>query len=164
MKAGANALPGCYPERIITLGKITFRAACQRHKYRKLGYGFSGNEIISSRDLLIHALQSYPSGILWGVAAPPVSEIGELASNAISLAGTREAFDKAKGFIFLSTQGRSPELQAQLIRPLFFGKPFNNAFKEAQNIAQARASARNLQGRSRYKTEPAPARRQSAPP
>ncbi|HHK74520.1 MAG TPA: HAD-IIA family hydrolase [Rhizobiales bacterium] len=184
LNVGESAIPGA-PERIRQLrekGKTLFvltNAATLSsrkgpEKYRKFGFQFSLNEIISSRDLLISALADYPAGMIWGVAAPPVSNIEELAPGTALLSKESRVFDEADGFIFLSSQDWSFDLQDRMaqalktrarpllvgnpdlvaprenglsrepghfaheiadktgISPLFYGKPFANAFEEAR--------------------------------
>ncbi len=183
LNVGETAIPGA-PECIKALrdaGKTLFvltnAATHPSHngpeKYRHFGYDFAQDEIISSRDLLCSALKSHPTDMLWGVAAPAISQLEKLPVKTTSLAQDKNAFENADGFIFLSSQGWTPAMQAELIRslrnnprpllvgnpdlvaprenglsqepghfthliadetgisPLFYGKPFGNAFDEA---------------------------------
>ncbi len=190
LNIGETAIPGA-PECIKTLrrcGKILFvltnAATHPSHKgpkkYRRFGYDFALEEIISSRDLLCSALASYKPDMRWGVAAPAIAELQKLPVKTTCLAQDKGAFENVDGFIFLSSQGWSPELQGELIQnlrqnprpllvgnpdlvaprenglsqepghfahliadetgiePLFYGKPFGNAFKEAKSRLSAR--------------------------
>ena len=190
LNVGETAIPGA-PECIKTLrdaGKTLFvltnAATHPSHngpeKYRRFGYDFTQDEIISSRDLLCSALASYPPDMLWGVAAPAISQLEKLPAKTISLTHDKNAFKDAGGFIFLSSQGWNPALQVELgkslrenprpllvgnpdlvaprenglsqepghfahliadetgTEPLFYGKPFGNAFAEVTKRLAAR--------------------------
>ncbi|MGI9480566.1 MAG: HAD-IIA family hydrolase [Hyphomicrobiaceae bacterium] len=107
-------------------------------KYRKLGFGFERREIISSRELLATAVAQFDPTMTWGIAAPPASEVDEFGLKAILLDPDDGSVSRADGFILLSSQTWSPELQACLTialcdrpRQLLVGNPDLAAPREA---------------------------------
>ncbi len=99
-------------------------------KYAQLGFTFRREEIISSRQVLAHALQNFNSDMLWGVAAPPVAEIAELPCQGQELGADPELYEACDGFILLSSQGWTLERQGLLTRavsahprPVLVGNP-----------------------------------------
>ncbi len=141
-------------------------------KYTQLGFQFEVAEIISSREVLSDGLRFFDGEMRWGVAAPLQSNTDELPGRCHSLDNDQAGFDYANGFILLSSQGWTPQLQSMLtgaltrqprpvlvgnpdivapregglslepgayahqiadalgVEPVFYGKPFGNAFAE----------------------------------
>lgn len=99
-------------------------------KYAKLGFDFSIDEIVSSREVLQRSLAAYDQGMLWAIAAPVTSEIDEFDIRAERLATDERLFSAADGFILLSSAEWSSEMQDLLLRslrqrrrPLLVGNP-----------------------------------------
>ena len=99
-------------------------------KYEKLGFDFSREEIVSSREVLQSSLASYDPEMLWAIAAPEASEIGEFGINAKRLATAENLFSAADGFILLSSSGWNTASQNLLCsslqerpRPVLVGNP-----------------------------------------
>ena len=149
----------------VPLGKLV-------HKYTQLGFQFEASEIISSREVLAGGLRCFDGEMRWGVAAPLQSNIDELPGRCHRLDTETAGFNYADGFILLSSQGWTLELQSMLaealagqprpvlvgnpdivapregglslepgayahqiadalgVEPVFYGKPFGNAFAE----------------------------------
>lgn len=149
----------------VPLGKLVL-------KYAQLGFQFEPREIVSSREVLAGGLRSFDGEMRWGVAAPIQSHVDELAGRCHSLDNAMDGFDYSDGFILLSSQDWTPELQSMLtaalarqprpvlvgnpdivapregglslepgayahevadmleVEPVFYGKPFGNAFAE----------------------------------
>ncbi len=98
-------------------------------KYRRLGYRFCEDDIISSRATLKLALEKMRQGY-WGVMAADCSKIEELQVKSIILKNNSADFDKVCGFILLSSLQWTNENQALLIeslrnnpRPVIVGNP-----------------------------------------
>jgi HAD superfamily hydrolase (TIGR01450 family) len=99
-------------------------------KYAKLGFSFGISEIISSRQVLCEGFSRFGEDMVWGVAAPPEAQIEELPVRCRPLCLQSASFDDCDGFVLLSSQDWTPELQvtlsAELIqrpRPLLVGNP-----------------------------------------
>jgi len=98
-------------------------------KLHRLGFDFTPQEIITSRDALKAALALEPPRN-WGVMAARNSQIDELGIDAHILGDAAEDYDAADGFILLGsgdwTAARQGHLTASLIRtprPVFVGNP-----------------------------------------
>ena len=155
---------------VILTNAATVPLAQLVHKYTRLGFQFQASEIVSSREVLASGLRLFDSEMRWGVAAPHQSNIDELPARCHSLHNDQLGFDYSDGFMLLSSQGWTPELQSMLsdaletqarpvlvgnpdivapregglslepgayahqiadvlgVEPVFYGKPFNNAF------------------------------------
>ncbi|MEO9873393.1 MAG: HAD-IIA family hydrolase [Anderseniella sp.] len=100
------------------------------HKYVQLGFQFEADEIISSREVLADGLRRFDNEMRWGVAAPLRSNIDELPGRCHRLDTDTAGFDYSDGFILLSSQDWTVELQAMLAdalagqpRPVLVGNP-----------------------------------------
>ncbi|MDY3330437.1 MAG: HAD-IIA family hydrolase [Pelistega sp.] len=98
-------------------------------KYSKLGFDFSIDEIVSSRDALASYLQTHPAHH-YGVTAPIGTKLEDLNGSFVNLIETPSAMDKVEGILLLSSQDWTTELQQQLVqsllakpRPLLLGNP-----------------------------------------
>ncbi|MGI9386806.1 MAG: TIGR01459 family HAD-type hydrolase, partial [Methyloligellaceae bacterium] len=83
----------------------TVPLAALEQKYSALGFNFTSDEIVSSREVLAKGLVNYAAVSQWGVAAPESSNIDELPISGHLLTDTSEAFDQSEGFIVLSSAG-----------------------------------------------------------
>lgn len=86
-------------------------------KYRRLGFDFSMNEIVTSRDTLIDHLAGGPLR-QWGVLAPPGSDLSDLPGDCVNLNEDAEALDRVDGFILLAAAGWHDERHRQLVEAL----------------------------------------------
>jgi HAD superfamily hydrolase (TIGR01450 family) len=115
---------------VLTNG-ASFPATEAQKKYRQLGFNFSLDNIVASRDALAHGLQksSAPQG-LWGVMASPGSQVNTLAINSVSLGEEPSTYQQVDGFILLGASHWSAK-QQQLLqqsleqkpRPVWVGNP-----------------------------------------
>lgn len=106
-------------------------------KYRKLGFRFDLENVVSSRDVLAAALADHPVQH-WGVMAARHSQIDRLPVSASLLDLNLKTYDAAGGFLLLSTTEWSDEQQALLRaslaqnpRPVLVGNPDIVAPREA---------------------------------
>jgi HAD superfamily hydrolase (TIGR01450 family) len=139
LNVGKRGVPGA-PERIAALraaGKrvivltngATHPAAQSVERYRGLGFDFTRDEIVSSRDALARAMAGRQDRC-WGFAATEVSAIGELAANSLRLRDDPAEYDAVDGFVLLATgdwnRARHDLLLASLRtrpRPVLVGNP-----------------------------------------
>ena len=139
LNVGDTAIPGAV-ERMAALrvaGKrllvvsnsASFPTPVSAEKYRSLGFDFTDDEVVSSRDALKVRLQTQPP-ILWGVAGMRSSELEELGVDAVLLEDDPKLYQRAEGFILLSAgewndarQTLLVEAIAQDMRPVFVGNP-----------------------------------------
>ncbi|WP_170379862.1 HAD-IIA family hydrolase [Ruegeria atlantica] len=85
--------------------RILSNAASYNHqgataKFQKLGMQVDADEIVTSRDA---ALANLNDG-LWGCIASPSDDLTDILSETIRLEADQADFDRADGFLFLSTE------------------------------------------------------------
>ena len=114
---------------VLTNG-ATFDESAALEKYRRLGFAFEPQQIVSSRALLHGALSKFPDRFHWGVAAAPQSNLEALPGDLRLLADDRAAYEEADGFVLLSSlfwnMARQDLLVASLSdkpRPVLVGNP-----------------------------------------
>ena len=147
LNVGETAIPGA-PERVAALqssGKrvlVVTNSASQtpdaaRAKYRRLGFDFAPEDVVSSREALKRALADEPERI-WGCMAPPSAGLDELGVRTRLLQDDPELYDDADGFILLGSAGwtaaRQDLLETALrrrARPVLVGNPDIVAPREA---------------------------------
>jgi HAD superfamily hydrolase (TIGR01450 family) len=139
LNVGKRGVPGA-PERVAALraaGKRVFvltngashPVAQSVERYRGLGFEFTRDEIVSSRDALARAMANRQDRC-WGFAATEVSAIGDLAANSLRLRDDPAEYDAVDGFVLLATgdwnRARHDLLLASLRtrpRPVLVGNP-----------------------------------------
>ena len=128
LNVGESGIPGA-PDVVATLqsmGKATIvitnagsvDKSILLSKYRKLGYQFNADQVITSRDQLCVGLKNYSSLINWGVAAPEWSSIDLIGPNLNLLDDDVQSYTQADGFIFLGSHQWNQDRQALMIRSL----------------------------------------------
>ena len=140
LNEGDGPVPGA-PERIASLqqaGKrvmvltngATFSAAKSLQKYAGFGYDFALRDVVASRNVLAANLQGHDAAFNWGVAAIPEANIADFGVNFHLLGEDDDAYDRADGFILLSSLGWNMELHNKMLRslndnprPLYVGNP-----------------------------------------
>lgn len=147
LNVGETAIPGA-PERVAALqraGKrvlVLTNSASQTpeaalRKYRRLGFDFAPEDVVSSRDALKTGLAGWPERE-WGCMAPASAGIEELGVAVRLLEDAPAPYDQAEGFILLGSAGWTPARQAMLEdalrrrpRPVLVGNPDIVAPREA---------------------------------
>lgn len=123
-------------------------------KYARLGFDFCDTEIVSSRDVLRHALRDYETGMVWGVVAPDASLPGDLGIDHCLLEASKPVPETVDGIIFLSSQNLDRNLLDRCARrleirpcPLLVGNPDLVAPREAGFSMEPGAFAHDLADR-----------------
>ncbi len=158
---------------IVLTNAASYPRAAAVHKFARLGFDFTADEIVSSRDVAASSLRGLHPGVRWAAVAAAGDDFADLPVSAESLIDTPGALGRAGGVLFLSSArwdadrqdrlvqalGRrpvpvvcaNPDLVAPRdtglsvepgtfahdvadrtgIRPVFFGKPFPDAFDAA---------------------------------
>jgi glycerol-1-phosphatase len=147
LNVGETAIPGA-PERVAALqgaGKrvlVLTNSASQAPdaglaKYRRLGFDFAPEDIVSSRDALKRALGGRPERD-WACMAPRSAGIEELGVPVRLLENAPEPYERADGIILLGSAGWTPGRQEKLesalrrrSRPVLVGNPDIVAPREA---------------------------------
>ncbi len=139
LNIGTEVVPGA-PERITELreaGKrlivltngASYPARHTAERYRRLGFDFTPDEIVSSRDALTRAMAGRQEK-RWAFAAIEESATAEIAQQALRLRDDPAVYEAADGFILLSTGDWSRARQQLLLtslmartRPVLVGNP-----------------------------------------
>jgi len=139
LNVGTRVVPGA-PERITALraaGKrlivltngASYPATRTVQRYRRLGFDFTPEEVVSSRDALAGAMAGRRE-LLWGFAAIEASAIGELTQAGVRLGDDPAQYDAVDGFVLLSTGDWNRARQDLLLgslrarpRPVLVGNP-----------------------------------------
>lgn len=148
LNVGEAAIPGA-PERVADLqaaGKrvmvLTNTASVPQSalvaKYRRMGYAFAPQDVISSRQILLAQLGMIPRA-RWGLMLPEGAGVADLGNRTLIPLGDEEAaYAGAEGFLLLGSGGwtepRQSRLEAALRsrpRPVWVGNPDIVAPREA---------------------------------
>jgi len=139
LNVGKRGVPGA-PGRVAALraaGKRVFvltngasyPATRTVERYRGLGFDFTREEVVSSRDALARAMINRQD-LRWGFAAIEASAIGELAQAGVLLGDDPAQYDAVDGFVLLGTGGWNRARQDLLLaslrarpRPVLVGNP-----------------------------------------
>lgn len=99
--------------------RVLSNAASYNHagaveKFRKLGLNIRSNEIITSRDAALAALDDR----VWGCIAAPADDLSDIPGKTVRLGDDQTLYDQAEGFLFLSSDTWSLFRQAVLRQTL----------------------------------------------
>ena len=113
---------------VLTNG-ASFPAPVSLAKYRRFGFDFAAENVISSRDILVAALANYPP-MKWAAMAPKGAQLETLGVDAVYLGDDQAIYDQAEGFLFVGSGEWTDARQAMLVqsltknpRPLLVGNP-----------------------------------------
>lgn len=103
--------------------RILSNAASYNHlgataKFQKLGMQVGADEIVTSRDAALANLND----VLWGCIASPSDDLTDIPAEVIRLDTDRADFDRADGFLFLSTETWK-ESQQEILRDSLVSNP-----------------------------------------
>lgn len=128
LNVGDTAIPGAVA-RIADLrarGKrlcvLTNAASYTRRgaldKYRRLGFDFTAEEVVTSRDVAGVRLGAILPEGLWGAISAQGDDLADVPARMGSVIDDPALFDRADGFVFLSSVRWTPALHSQLSRAL----------------------------------------------
>jgi len=139
LNVGETPIPGA-PSQIAALqamGKMTFVLTngaslpppVSLDKYRRFGFEFSAETVISSRDILTAELANRPS-IRWGAMALAASVLDEFPAEVVALDDDPLLYDMVEGFILLGSANWNSARQRMMVeslsrvaRPILVGNP-----------------------------------------
>jgi glycerol-1-phosphatase len=140
LNIGETAIPGAV-ERISSLrarGKrlivLTNAASYTRPqllaKYHRLGFDFTIEEVVASREVAVSRLDRIAPGATWAAIAAAGDGFTDVPAHLIDAVSNPDAMDTADGILFLSSARWSPALQERLLsslarnpRPLVIANP-----------------------------------------
>lgn len=128
LNVGDTAIPGAVA-RIADLrarGKrlcvLTNAASYTRQgaldKYRRLGFDFTAEEVVTSREVAGARLGAILPGGLWGAISAEGDGFADVPARMASVIDDPALFDRVEGFVFLSSTRWSPALHDRLLRAL----------------------------------------------
>lgn len=140
LNVGETAIPGAVA-RLASLrarGKklvvLTNAASYTRQqllaKYHRLGFDFTADEVVASRDVAVARLEGIAGGATWAAISAAGDTFADIPARVLDAVSDPRAFRDADAFLFLSTARWSPVLQRQLQaalqnkpRPLVIANP-----------------------------------------
>nr|WP_240969516.1 HAD-IIA family hydrolase [Sneathiella limimaris] len=128
LNVGTTPIPGasdCIQE-LRRLGKkvfvLTNAASFNRNetfeKFNKLGFDFTHDELVTSRNAAELDLASFGPEHCWGVAATDTFRIEDLACQSLEITDDPETYENVSAFLFLSVQNWTEARQALLEKSL----------------------------------------------
>lgn len=87
-------------------------------KYHRLGFDFSGDEVVSSRDVAAARLETVVPDAVWAAISAEGDTFADIPARVIDAVADPGAFDRADAILFLSTARWSQALQARLQKSL----------------------------------------------
>jgi glycerol-1-phosphatase len=106
----------------------TRRAALE--KYRRLGFDFTADEVVSSRDVAAARLDQIAPGARWGAITAAGDDLADVPARCFDLLDDPDTLDAVDGILFLSSARWTRAAQSRLIaalrdrpRPVVVGNP-----------------------------------------
>ncbi len=113
---------------VVLTNAASYTRADALRKYRKLGFDFTADEVVSSRDVAVARLPALRQGGVWAAISAGQDGFSDISARVVDLIDAA-AWD-ADGFLFLSSARWSAALQTQLHdalksrpRPLIVANP-----------------------------------------
>ncbi len=99
-------------------------------KYHRLGFDFTADEVVASRDVAVARLEGIAPGATWAAISAAGDTFADIPARVVDAASDPHAFRDADAVLFLSTARWTPVLQRQLEaamrhkpRPLVIANP-----------------------------------------
>lgn len=86
-------------------------------KYHRLGFDFTADEVVSSRDVAVAQLDSIAAGAHWGAITGPLDDFHDMPQKVSDLIRS-DVWDQVDGFLFLSATRWTPALRQRLYRAM----------------------------------------------
>ncbi len=100
---------------IVLTNAASYSRAEAMVKYRALGFDFTADEVVSSRDAAVARL---PRGRRWAAIAAQGDSFADIPADVTDLIDDPDALTRADGILFLSSVRWSPDRQARLVGAL----------------------------------------------
>lgn len=99
-------------------------------KYHRLGFDFTADEVVASRDVAVARLETIAPGATWAAIAAEGDTFADIPAQLVDAVADPAALARADAVLFLSTARWTPALQAKLVaalrhrpRPLVIANP-----------------------------------------
>lgn len=140
LNVGETAIPGAVARlqslrrRGKRLAVLTNAASYTRAqllaKYHRLGFDFTADEVVASRDVAVARLQAIAPGATWAAIAAAGDSFADIPARLVDAVTDPSAFETSDAILFLSTARWTPALQTRLVealarrpRPLVIANP-----------------------------------------
>lgn len=140
LNVGETAIPGAVARlaglraRGKRLAVLTNAASYTREqllaKYHRLGFDFTADEVVASRDVAVARLAAIAPGATWAAIAAAGDTFADIPARLVDAVADPTALASADGVLFLSTARWTADLQAALVaalrqrsRPLVIANP-----------------------------------------
>jgi HAD superfamily hydrolase (TIGR01459 family) len=127
LNVGATAIPGAVArmaglrargKRLVVLTNAASYPRVQAlARYRAMGFDFTADEVVSSRDVAAAHLDALAPGALWGAVAAPSDDFADIPARVRHLAAPAD-WEAAEGFLLLSSDGWRAGTEARLVAAL----------------------------------------------
>lgn len=87
-------------------------------KYRRLGFDFTADEVVTSREVAGGRLAAILPGGLWGAISAQGDDLSDVPARMASVIDAPWLFDRVEGFVFLSSVRWTAALHDRLMRAL----------------------------------------------
>lgn len=103
---------------VVLTNAASYTRAAALRKYRGLGFDFTPDEVVSSRDVAVAHLARLAPGARWGAIAAANDGFEDIPATVVDLIDTPAAWDACDAILFLSTARWTEALQERLVRTL----------------------------------------------
>ena len=128
LNVGESAIPGAVArmtslrargKRLVVLtNAASYTRAQLLAKYHRLGFDFSADEVVSSRDVAVAWLDRILPGGTWAAIAAAGDTFADIPAHILDAVADPDAFAVADGVVFLSTARWTTALQQRLVAAL----------------------------------------------
>lgn len=128
LNVGETAIPGAVArmaslrargKRLVVLTNAASYTRTQLlAKYHRLGFDFTAEEIVASRDVAAARLDRIAPGATWAAISAQGDSFADIPARLVDAVASPSALDEADGVLFLSTARWTPALQERLILAL----------------------------------------------
>lgn len=140
LNVGETAIPGAIArlaslrargkKLVVLTNAASYTRAQLLAKYHRLGFDFTADEVVASRDVAVARLEGIAPGATWAAISAAGDTFADIPARVLDAASDPRAFRDADAVLFLSTARWSPVLQRQLEtalqhkpRPLVIANP-----------------------------------------
>lgn len=112
-----EALRAAGKRLVVLTNGASYPRAWALERYRRLGFDFAPEEVVSSRDLAAASLARRP-GLLWAAITSPGASFEDVPADLRALDEDPSLLERADGFAFLGAEGWDEARQAALVEAL----------------------------------------------
>ena len=113
-RARIDALRAAGKHLFVLTNAASYNRDEAREKFRRLGFDFTDEEIISSRAVCEQHLKAFQADLTWGIIAQDGFDPSDLGVRSVLLGDDAALYDRADAFLFLSSAAWGDERQALL--------------------------------------------------